>query len=153
MGHHKSFVDNPNIDKALTDRVFKIGIGVAVVGLGATLASLAMGEEGRKQFFFSWLTGFSFFTTITLGCLFFTIIHHLTRATWSAGWRRIAEMYAGNIVLMAVLFGLVGMLLVAPLTLLPLWLLGIEQFIDPGCFIGGEFCFFDHGFQIGHNIL
>lgn len=104
MGHHKSFVDNPNIDKALTDRVFKIGIGVAVVGLGATLASLAMGEEGRKQFFFSWLTGFSFFTTITLGCLFFTIIHHLTRASWSAGWRRIAEHFAGNIWLMAILF-------------------------------------------------
>ena len=28
----------------------------------------------------------------------------------------------------AVCFGLIGMLLLAPLTLLPLWLLGVEQF-------------------------
>ena len=36
--------------------------------------------------------------------------------------------FPAGLVLRAVLFGLIGMLLLAPMTLLPLWALGIEQF-------------------------
>jgi hypothetical protein len=56
----------------------------------------------KKQFFFSWLTAFAFFTTLCLGGLFFTILHHLVRASWSTGLRRIAENLAMNIPIMAV---------------------------------------------------
>ena len=56
----------------------------------------------KKQFFFSWLTAFFFFTTLCLGGLFFTILHHLVRASWSTGLRRVAENMAMNIPIMAV---------------------------------------------------
>lgn len=56
----------------------------------------------KKQFYFSWLTAFFFFTTLCLGGLFFTILHHLVRASWSTGLRRVAENMAMNIPIMAV---------------------------------------------------
>lgn len=111
MGHHAKFTDTPKVDEGLAKKAFTVGLVVGLVGLGATALTLFIGGDGpdaadlgRKQFFFSWLTGFAFCTTIALGCLFFTIIHHLVRATWSAGWRRIAENFAANIPLMAILF-------------------------------------------------
>lgn len=104
MGHKKSFTDEPRVAPERAAKLFKTGIAVGVVGLGITAATLAMGDEGRHQFFFSWLTAFVFFTTIALGGLFFTVLHHLVRASWSAGWRRTAENLAGNLPLMAVLF-------------------------------------------------
>jgi hypothetical protein len=58
--------------------------------------------SNRKQFFFSWLTAFFYFTTLCLGGLFFTILHHLVRSSWSTTLRRIAENLAMNIVVMAV---------------------------------------------------
>ncbi|MCB9529572.1 MAG: hypothetical protein H6701_14490 [Myxococcales bacterium] len=107
MAHHAHFTDSPKVDPAFAKKTFTIGLVVGVVGLAVTALAMFTGEDadaGRKQFFFSWLTAFAFFTTISLGSLFFVIIHHLVRASWSTGWRRIAENLAGNLPLMAVLF-------------------------------------------------
>jgi len=51
----------------------------------------------------SYLVSFSFFLCITLGALFFVIIHHLTRAGWSTSLRRLAEGVSRNTILMALL--------------------------------------------------
>lgn len=94
----------PRADARAAGTLFKAGIGLGVIGLGAT-AALGLGsEEARTQLFFSWLTAFAFFTTIALGALFFTILHHLVRASWSTPLRRVAENLAGNLPLMAVFF-------------------------------------------------
>jgi len=50
-----------------------------------------------------YLVSFSFFLCITLGSLFFVIIHHLTRAGWSTSLRRLAEGTSRNMFLMALL--------------------------------------------------
>ena len=47
---------------------------------------------------------FVFYLTITLGALFFVLLHHLARAGWSVTLRRLAEALSGNMVLMAILF-------------------------------------------------
>ncbi len=61
---------------------------VAVVGIVATLAGAAV---DLRQFAFSWLVAFSFWTTIIIGALFMTMVHHLTGAKWSVVLRRITE--------------------------------------------------------------
>ena len=74
--------------------------------------SEAAAHEGsmKKQFLFSWLTAFAFFTTLCLGGLFFVILHHLVRASWSTGLRRVAENVAMNFPIMAVCAGVIALL-------------------------------------------
>ena len=64
--------------------------------------SAGHGMSNKKQFLFSWLTAFAFFTTLCLGGLFFVILHHLVRASWSTSLRRVAENLAMNFPIMAV---------------------------------------------------
>ena len=44
-----------------------------------------------EYFFHSYLTSYVFWFTISLGALFFTMLHHLVNATWSVVLRRISE--------------------------------------------------------------
>ena len=104
MGHHHThFTDNPNLNESTYNRAQKIAIACAVIGLGASFAGLFTGgEEAHHQFYFSQLTAFVFFMTLSLGGLFFTILHHLVRASWSTSLRRIAENLAMNIPVMLI---------------------------------------------------
>lgn len=77
------------------------------VGLVFTVLSiaLAMGsKESTKQFFHSWLVAVVFFLCIGLGCLFFVLIHHATKAGWGVVVRRLAENLACTVPVLAVLF-------------------------------------------------
>ena len=107
MGAHgKTFDDNPLLpaEKARGAQNLMGLIGLVGLGLSAAAYFGVIGEGLQKQFFFSWLAAFAFFLTICLGGLFFTILHHLVRAGWSTGLRRIAENVAANIPLMAIFF-------------------------------------------------
>ena len=57
-----------------------------------------------KEFSFAFLVPFVFFLTIALGCLFFVLIQHLTRAGWSVVVRRIAEAAAMTVLIFLPLF-------------------------------------------------
>lgn len=52
---------------------------------------------GWEQFFRSYLTNYAFFLSLSVGALFFTILHHLVRAGWSVTVRRLAELIAANL--------------------------------------------------------
>jgi hypothetical protein len=80
-----------------------LGLVAAVAGLALALVTKGDGEEGARRLLLAYLTGWSFFLTITVGSLFFVIMQHLTRAGWSAVVRRTAELLAANMVTMAVL--------------------------------------------------
>ncbi|MFQ5651207.1 MAG: hypothetical protein ACE5IY_14805 [bacterium] len=80
------------------------GKAALVVGGAGLLLSLAGGLVDSKQFFYSYLTAFVFWTTIGLGGLFFVMLHHLTGATWSVVLRRIAEVLMITLPLMALFF-------------------------------------------------
>lgn len=58
----------------------------------------------REQFQFSYHTAFIYFATITLGGLFFVMVQRLTTAGWSVVVRRIAEVFAANLPIVALLF-------------------------------------------------
>ncbi|MGM0577295.1 MAG: quinol:cytochrome C oxidoreductase [Myxococcota bacterium] len=75
-----------------------IAAAVGVVGLGASVAM--MGDH----FYWSYLTNFMFWLSIALGGLWFTLVHHATRAGWSTVIRRLSENFMVTLPLFAVLF-------------------------------------------------
>ena len=94
MGHGLSFTDSPKIEPAIANRLRNISGIVGGLGIVASVGLALAGENGLKEFYFSYLTAFTACVTISLGCLFFVILHHLTRATWSTAFRRVAENVA-----------------------------------------------------------
>lgn len=74
---------------------------LAVVSLG--LAAWG-GFFSPKQFAYSWLFAFMFFFTITLGSLFWILVHHAVDADWSVVVRRQLENIAWLFPVLAVLF-------------------------------------------------
>ncbi len=73
-----------------------------VGGLFLVLAFVGWAVDS-KQFYFSYLVGWSFCLSIALGALYFVVIQHLTKARWSVVVRRIAESLAMGFPVLAVL--------------------------------------------------
>ena len=72
------------------------GLIVGVIGLAASaILGFAMGQADRL--FKSYLVAFMVVLSISLGGLFFTILHHLVKAGWSVVVRRLAEGIASNL--------------------------------------------------------
>ena len=95
-----------------------IGFGIGLVGLVATVAlGLGAGDEMR-HFGHSMLVAIFFFLSITLGALFFTLLHHLTSAGWSVVVRRVAEAITAAFPVLALL---VIAILVAPTLMGKTW--------------------------------
>ena len=69
-----------------------------------TISLLGVQWSGDGQFVYAYLVAFTFYLTISLGALFFVMLHHLSGARWSIVLRRIAETLAMNLPLMLVLF-------------------------------------------------
>jgi hypothetical protein len=78
-----------------------IGAGCAVLG-AAGCAILGAGNP--KQFFFSWLVSFLFFTSLGIGGLFFVLIQYASQGSWGIVVRRIGETVFATIPVMALLF-------------------------------------------------
>lgn len=85
----------------LADKLPKILLLIGTLALAFCAVSFA---ANPRQVLFSYMTAFIFFLALTLGSLFFILIHFLTRAGWSVILRRIAETLMKNIGLMAILF-------------------------------------------------
>jgi len=69
----------------------RLGIVALVIGV-LGLAASAMGWISEpERFYRAFLTAFAFWTSVALGGLFFTMMHHLTGARWSVVVRRIFE--------------------------------------------------------------
>ncbi len=98
-------------------RLPMLGLVLAVVGLGGSLAFGFMSEANRRQLWHSWLVGSLFVLSIALGGLFFVLIHHSTQAGWSVVLRRIAEHVMGTLPFLALPF-------------LPLLLFGMGDLFD-----------------------
>ena len=78
---------------------------IALIFGGAGLMLSAVGFFlDAKQFYHSYLAAFVFWTTIALGGLFFTMLHHLTGATWSVVLRRFSEAIMVILPVLAILF-------------------------------------------------
>jgi hypothetical protein len=74
------------------------------IGIVGAIASIAGFAVDKGHFFHSYLTAFAFWLTLGLGGLFFTMLHHLTNATWSVVLRRFSENVMMILLFMALLF-------------------------------------------------
>ena len=74
-----------------------------VIGGLLLIASIVGSAADHKRFFFSYLIGWVFCLSITLGALFFVIVQHLTNSKWSIVVRRVSEALAWSFPLLAVL--------------------------------------------------
>lgn len=87
---------------------------LVAVGMGCVLGSMALfafaggGEEGESVgmsvFFHSYLANYMYCLSFCLGALFFVLVQHVVRASWSASIRRLAELLAYTIPYWALLF-------------------------------------------------
>jgi hypothetical protein len=88
----------------LAGNLLRFGATLGVACLAVTAMLGARIGDGGKQFMHSYLLALCFFTSIGIGALFFVILQYLTRAGWSIVVRRLAEILATSLPLMAVLF-------------------------------------------------
>ena len=85
-----------------------------MVAVGAVCVLVSLGlfyfidttkpELAFRAFFHSYLANFMYCLSICLGALFFVMVQHLARASWSAAIRRLAELLAVTIPWWALLF-------------------------------------------------
>lgn len=81
-------------------RFSNIALGAGIVAL---LAGVALGWGDQEALLRSYLVGFMFVLSIGLGALWFVAINHLTNAKWSIVVRRVAEVLAVQMPLLALL--------------------------------------------------
>jgi len=81
--------------------VAKTFYGVGVVGLIASAVGYFLNSD---QFFYSYLTSFTFFTSISLACLILVMIHHVTKSSWGTVLRRIPESFSSYLWIWGIFF-------------------------------------------------
>jgi hypothetical protein len=80
-------------------------LGFLCLVVGGIITAVAYGDEAsRERLGFSYLMGFVVCWAVVLGSLFFVALQHVTRSVWSVTMRRVAEMLASPMWLIAVLF-------------------------------------------------
>jgi hypothetical protein len=84
--------------------MFVPGVILTLVGSVLAIVCGMKSDTSTTIFYHAYLVAFVFYLTITLGSLFFVLLHHLARAGWSVTLRRPAEALCGNVFLMALLF-------------------------------------------------
>lgn len=75
----------------------------AIFGAVFLVLALVGWATDSQQFYFSYLVGWTLCLSISLGSLFFIVIHHLTKARWSVVVKRIAESLAMGMPVLALL--------------------------------------------------
>ncbi|HEX7343542.1 MAG TPA: hypothetical protein VF398_04720 [bacterium] len=79
----------------------KAWLWVGIIGILLSAGGFILNPERSLQ---SYLVAFVFWTSLGLGALFFTMLHHLSGAVWSVVVRRISETVMANLPFMAIFF-------------------------------------------------
>lgn len=84
-------------------RISRVAVVAAVAGLLVAVVAASLAEQSLRRFAHAYLTSFAFFLSLSLGSLLFVLLAHLFRAGWSVLVRRVAEVFAANLLTLAVL--------------------------------------------------
>lgn len=90
----------------LAERLGPMKKGALILILAGGILSLIalLGEGSRDRFGYAYLLGFTFCWSVVLGSLFFVALQHVTRSVWSVVLRRVAEMFAAPMWVVALFF-------------------------------------------------
>ena len=89
---------------ALHARLTKLQNYALIIGIVASGAGVAGAFFKPRQFFIAYLVGWLFWLGLTLGCVGFLMVHHLTGGKWGFPVRRFYEAAGMTLPLMALLF-------------------------------------------------
>lgn len=101
--HAPTLQDTRTTLDGLGPRVFATSLVVGVVGLAAAFALGSAQGDGLRHFAFAYVLNFAFFLAVSLGALVFLGIMYVTRASWNVVIRRLAEVMAAVMPLLALL--------------------------------------------------
>ncbi|HET9954928.1 MAG TPA: hypothetical protein VFQ61_10515 [Polyangiaceae bacterium] len=96
------FGDNIRAGSLASGVLTKAG-AAAAVGLGATVVLGMMQGDGFKRFSYSYLTAYLWALAIGLGAVFWVTLQNLVNAKWSVALRRVGELLATSIPVLAIL--------------------------------------------------
>jgi hypothetical protein len=96
--------DNLRLPEAGRQKLARISLFVAGLFLLLSVLVSNFGEGGLDHYVRAYIHNFCFILSLALGAMFFVIIQHLTRAGWSVVVRRIAEVVAATMPILALLF-------------------------------------------------
>ncbi len=85
-------------------RGVRIATAVGGGGLGLAILVAVLSEQGLRHFYYSYLANYAFYLSISLGSLSFVALQHATRAGWSVTVRRLNEILAANMPILAIMF-------------------------------------------------
>lgn len=140
--HHAKITDNLTYPEH--ENTHKLFFGIAILGAIASVLGYFIDPD---QFYFSYLTSFTFYASIALGCLFFVMLHHITRSEYGVVLRRIPETYASFMYIFAILF----IPILIGVETLYLWT--DEELVATDKLIAGKSPYLNIPFFIARNIL
>jgi hypothetical protein len=97
MAHHlvtsaDIAVNGDHLDASKTSKIKSAALGVAAVGSVVSFYLLFFArEELRGPFAYSWLFAFYYFLTLSIGGVFWTLLHNVSNSGWGTSVRRTFE--------------------------------------------------------------
>jgi len=107
MSEHAKPTRPADPDQTLGDTaplITKVSVIVAAVAMGLSLGVAALTEHGFTRFLLAYIVNYAFFLSLALGCLFFLLFTHVSRAGWSSSMRRVPEMVVSTFPWLAAAF-------------------------------------------------
>lgn len=97
MAHHHVTsadiaINGDHLDSSKVSKVKSIALGVAVIGSVVSLYLLFFAPEKlRGPFAYSWVFAFYFYLTLSIGGVFWTLLHNVSNSGWGTSVRRTFE--------------------------------------------------------------
>ncbi len=97
MAHHHVTsadiaINGDHLDASKVSKVKSTALGVAVIGSVISLYLLYFGpEKTQGTYAYSWLFAFYFYLTLSIGGVFWVLLHNVSNASWGTSVRRVFE--------------------------------------------------------------
>lgn len=98
MAHHHVTsadiaINGDHLDQSKVAKVKAISLGIAVVGIVGSFLALSgrFGEYIAGTYAYSWMFAFYFFLTLSIGGVFWTLLHNVSNSGWGTSVRRTFE--------------------------------------------------------------